>query len=79
MGNDYSQINYRKCPHFTVGRVDQWGERGYLFYEGLVYGYESDRKEQYDRVYSPMTKSEFLAYAESENISVPESFAKYLK
>jgi len=38
-------IYYQNCPHFTVGRVDQWGEHGYLLYEGRVYFYEEDRKE----------------------------------
>jgi hypothetical protein len=76
---NYENIFYLDCPHFTVGRVDQWGEQGYLLFEGKVYSYEEDRKDQTGRTYSPMTIEDFLKYAESSQISVPEDFAKRLK
>lgn len=78
MKEDYSHIFYRNCPHFTVGRVDQWGEQGYLFYEGRVYEYYEDRKEQYGRTYNPKEVDEFLAYAEENSISIADSFQKVL-
>jgi hypothetical protein len=75
---NYEEIFYLDCPHFTVGHVDQWGEHGYLLFEGKVYSYEVDRKEQYDRTYSPMTIKDFLAYAEKHQIPVPEEFLNKL-
>ena len=33
---NYEHIYYLDCPHFTVGRVDQWGEQGYLLFEGKI-------------------------------------------
>lgn len=77
--DNYEHIWYLDCPHFTVGHVDQWGEQGYLLFEGKVYSYEEDRKDQTGRTYSPMTIEDFLKYAESSQISVPEDFAKRLK
>ena len=72
---EYSEdIYYRNCPHFTVGRVDQWGEHGYLLYEGRVYFYEEDRKEHCGLTRSPMTIEDFLSYAEQNQISVPADF-----
>lgn len=71
---NYEHIYYRDCPHFAVGRVDQWGEHGYLLFEGAVYAYEEDRKDQCGRTYSPMTVDEFLDYAEREQIVVPAEF-----
>ena len=50
---DYSHIYYKNCPHFTYGRVDQWGEQGYLLYEGKVYNYSADRKNQSHTTYNP--------------------------
>ena len=67
-------IYYQNCPHFTVGRVDQWGEHGYLLYEGRVYFYEEDRKEHCGSTRSPMTIEDFLSYAERHQISVPADF-----
>src|SRR5690349_547609 len=79
MANEnYENIFYLDCPHFTVGRVDQWGEQGYLLFEGSVYSYEEDRKDQTGRTYSPMTITEFLTYAEHLQISIPEDFAESL-
>ena len=75
---NYEDIYYRDCPHFTVGHVDQWGEHGYLLFEGKVYSYEEDRKEQCGRTYSPTTIKEFLALAERLRISIPEDFLKKL-
>jgi hypothetical protein len=73
---NYEQIFYLDCPHFTVGHVDQWGEQGYLLFEGKVYSYEVDRKEQTDRTHSPVTIKEFLALAEKRQIPIPEAFLK---
>ena len=76
---NYEHIFYRDCPHFTVGRVDQWGEHGYLLYEGKVYFYEEDRKEQYGTTRSPMAIEDFLSYAESDQIAIPGDFMEKLK
>jgi hypothetical protein len=76
---NYEQIYYRDCPHFTVGRVDQWGEHGYLLFEENVYAYEEDRKDQCGRTYSPMRVEDFLKYAERQQIEVPHEFAEKLK
>ena len=71
---NYEQISYLDCPHFTVGHVDQWGEHGYLLFENEVYFYEEDRKEQCGRTHSPMPIKEFLNWARQLNISIPEDF-----
>lgn len=76
---NYENIFYLDCPHFTVGRVDQWGEQGYLLFDGKVYSYEEDRKEQCGRTHSPMTIKEFLTYAENSLIEIPEDFMNELK
>ena len=78
MQEDYSHVFYRNCPHFTVGRVDQWGEQGYLFYEGKVFNYMVDRKEQYDKTYSPRSIEAFLAFANEQGIEIPEDFMQIL-
>ena len=75
---NYEDVYYADCLHFTVGRADQWGEQGYLLFEGRVYSYEEDRKEQTGRTYSPLTIREFLAYAEKHQIQVPEDFLEKL-
>jgi hypothetical protein len=75
---NYQQIFYLDCPHFTVGRVDQWGEQGYLLFENKVYSYEEDRKEQTGRTHSPMTVKDFLIYAEKRQISIPDDFIEKL-
>lgn len=75
---NYEEIFYLDCPHFTVGHVDQWGEHGYLLFEGKVYFYEVDRKDQCHTARSPTTIKEFLAYAEERRIPVPETFLKKL-
>lgn len=76
---NYEDISYLDCPHFTVGRVDQWGEQGYLLFEGKVYSYEEDRKDQCGRTYGPMSIDEFFSFAEREQIVVPEDFVEKLK
>lgn len=73
---NYEHIYYLDCPHFTVGRVDQWGEQGYLLFEGKVFSYEEDRKDQCGRTHSPMTIQEFLAFAESSQIEISQDFLK---
>ncbi len=76
---NYEQIYYLDCPHFTVGRVDQWGESGYLLFENKVYYYEEDRKEQCGSTHSPMTIKDFLTYAEKSQIAIPAEFLEKLK
>jgi catechol 2,3-dioxygenase-like lactoylglutathione lyase family enzyme len=76
--NSYNHIHYLDCPHFTVGRVDQWGEQGYLLFEGKVYVYEEDRKEQCGRTHSPTSIYEFLAYAKQMQIDIPDDFRQNL-
>lgn len=75
---NYEHIYYLDCPHFTVGHVDQWGEHGYLLFEGRVYFYEVDRKDQCHTARSPMTTREFLAYAGESRLTIPEDFLKKL-
>ena len=75
---NYENIYYADCPHFTVGRVDQWGEHGYLLFKGKVYSYEEDRKEQTGRTYSPVSIKEFLAYAENSGMQIPDNFLEKL-
>ena len=77
--DNYEHIYYRDCPHFTVGRVDQWGEHGYLLYEDKVYFYEEDRKDQCGSTRSPQLIEEFLRYAEEQRISIPDEFMNKLK
>jgi hypothetical protein len=76
--DNYEQIFYLDCPHFTVGHVDQWGENGYLLFEDKVFSYEEDRKEQCGRTHSPTTIKDFLMYAEAHQISIPADFLKKL-
>lgn len=75
----YNHIYYGNCPHFTVGRVDQWGEHGYLFYEGFIYDYFEDRKSQYNETSHRREISDFLAYAKREKIDIPSKFLKVLE
>lgn len=75
---NYEEIFYLDCPHFTLGQADQWGEQGYLLFEGKVYSYEEDRKEQTGRTHSPKTIKGFLAFAEKRRIHIPEAFLKKL-
>lgn len=76
---NYENIHYLDCPHFVVGHVDQWGESGYLLYEGKVYWYEENRKDQCGSARSPVTVKEFLAFAEKTQLSIPEDFLRKLK
>jgi hypothetical protein len=75
---NYEEIFYLDCPHFTVGHVDQWGEHGYLLFEGKVYFYEVDRKNQCHTARSPVTAEEFLAYAEDNGLTITEDFLRKL-
>ena len=75
---NYEQIFYLDCPHFTVGHVDQWGEHGYLLFEGKVYSYDEDRKNQCGTTDSPMSINDFLIYAEEQQISIPDDFMERL-
>jgi hypothetical protein len=76
---NYEQIFYLDCPHFTVGHVDQWGEQGYLLFENKVYSYDEDRKNQCGTTHSPMTIKDFLAHAETQQISIPDEFLGKLR
>jgi hypothetical protein len=75
---NYEQIYYLDCPHFTVGRVDQWGESGYLLFEDKIYYYEEDRKDQCGSTHSPMTIKDFLTYAGESQIQIPADFMEKL-
>lgn len=77
--DNYTEIFYLDCPHFTVGRVDQWGEEGYLLHEGKVYSYEENRKDQCGETHSPRSIPEFLAYAVDRGIAIPDDFMKLLQ
>jgi hypothetical protein len=76
---NYENIYYDNCPHFTVGKVDQWFEHGYLLFEGKVYSYDEDRKDQCGTTHSPMSIADFLEYANKNQISIPEDFMKKLR
>lgn len=71
---NYEKIYYLDCPHFTIGHVDQWGEQGFLLFENRVYAYDENRKDQCGTTHSPMTISDFLIYAERQQISIPRDF-----
>lgn len=75
---NFEHIFYRDCPHFTEGHVDQWGEQGFLLFEGSVYSYEEDRKCQYGRTYSRRSIGEFLELAERLQIDIPDYFMQKL-
>ena len=75
----YAHIYYRDCPHFTVGKADQWGEQGYLFFEGKVYDYFEDRKGQYGETSTPREILDFLAYAKRSKIEISTNFMKVLE
>ena len=75
---NYEQILYLDCPHFTVGYVDQWGEHGFLLFEGKIYSYEADRKEQCGTTSSPMSTEDFLVYAEQQQIWIPVEFLRLI-
>jgi len=75
---NYENIYYGNCPHFTVGNVDQWGEQGYLLFEGKVYSYDEDRKDQRGTTHSPMLIADFLLHAKKHQISIPEDFMQKL-
>lgn len=75
---NYEHIFYLDCPHFTVGHVDQWGEQGYLLFEGKVYWYEENRKDQCGSTQSPMTIEDLLDYAERQQIAIPDDFLALL-
>lgn len=72
-------IHYSLCPHFTVGRVDQWGEQGYFYYESYVYGYSEDRKSQHTNTASPRTITAFISYAKANKVEIPATFLAVLK
>lgn len=79
MANEFSHIYYQNHPHFTVGKVDQWGESGYLFFEGRVFSYWEDRKDQCGETYGPMSGEEFLALAKKLSIEIPSDFTLLLE
>lgn len=62
-----------------MGRVDQWGESGYLFFDGHVYAYEEDRKDQCGRTYLKMTVPEFVDLSGRLKIDIPAEFMASLK
>jgi hypothetical protein len=47
-------------------------------FEGSVYAYEEDRKEQCGRTYSPVSIGDFLIHAEHQQIPIPEAFLREL-
>jgi hypothetical protein len=75
---NYEHIFYLDCPHFTVGNVDQWGENGYLLFEGKVYAYEENRKDQCGETHSPLSIEEFLNFAQKDQIEIPDAFMQKL-
>jgi len=76
--DNFEHINYLDCPHFAVGHVDQWSENGYLLFEGMIYWYEVDRKDQCDNIRSPLTIRDFLSFAEKNQIAIPDNFMEKL-
>jgi len=45
---------------FTI-EADQWSEHGYIYRDGIVYGYETDRKEATHREFGARPAQEFIA------------------
>lgn len=43
-----------------VREADQWIENGFVFWNGLVHSYETDRKEQTNMLFGSFTVEEFL-------------------
>lgn len=78
MPNEYDHIFYDNHPHFTVGEVDQWGEQGFLFFEGRVFHYWENRKDQCGETSNPMTIETFMEYAKQQSIEIPEAFMRVL-
>lgn len=79
LAEDFSHIYYKNCPHFTVGTANQWGESGFLFFEGRIYSYMEDRECQYNKTDSPRSIADFLEYAESNQIEIPAFFLAIMR
>lgn len=47
---------------FTI-EADQWGEHGFIYRDGQVLQYETDRKEQTHREFSPRRVEDVIADA----------------
>ncbi len=45
---------------FTI-EADQWSEHGYIYRDGLVIAYETDRKEQTHMEFGSKPAAEFIA------------------
>lgn len=45
---------------FTI-EADQWSEHGYIYRDGLVIQYETDRKEQTHMEFSPCPARDFIS------------------
>lgn len=72
------KVFYGDYPHFGVSG-SQWEEKGYVFYEGEVYSYRLDRKDQFDEMYYPQSIEEFLASAMEKKLNIPDAFLKILE
>jgi hypothetical protein len=57
---DPMPLEARSAPTFAE-HADQWGESGYVYWDGLVRGYFIDRKEQTDGLTNRWTLEAFVA------------------
>jgi hypothetical protein len=60
-------------PHHA-SNADQWGEDGYVLWEGRVYAYSIDRKEQQDDLSRDWSPEAFLI-----DPAVPEEARAWLR
>lgn len=69
-------IDYSNKPHFTIGKKNQWFERGYFYHEGEFYFYEDDRHENfYHYNFFAGSEEDFLDKLSDEDLDeMPEDF-----
>jgi hypothetical protein len=61
-------------PHHCNPGADQWGETGYVLWEGQVHWYSIDRKNQTDELGERWSPEAFLA-----DLRVPEDARQWLR
>ena len=76
--DEFPHVSYWEHPHYAC-EADQWGEYGYLLYEGKVYHYHEDRKEQLGWTDSPRSIEDFLAFIRKKRIKISPEFRALLK
>lgn len=61
-------------PHHCSAGADQWGEEGYVLWEGQVYRYSIDRKNQQDELFERWSPEAFIA-----DLRVPEEARRWMR